>query len=53
VDLIVPGKEKQVLHGRYRIDEGVLSLVVGAGAARPADFTTDRDQVLLVLTRQR
>jgi uncharacterized protein (TIGR03067 family) len=49
IDLTVPGTNGRVLHGIYRLEDGVLSVAVGVGDARPTDFSISADQVLMVL----
>lgn len=50
IDLKVPGKNGRVMHGIYQLDQGILTLAVGAGEARPKSFASAEDVILVVLT---
>ncbi len=50
VDMRVPDNEDAVLLGIYKLEDDILSLVVGTGN-RPTNFTNSETQVMLVLKR--
>ena len=50
IDFTVPDTGK-VLRGIYRLEDGVLNILVGPGDDRPGSFSNTADQILLVLKR--
>jgi uncharacterized protein (TIGR03067 family) len=51
LNLKIPGNDNQVLLGIYRLENDLLSLVIGTGNVRPKLFGPFDHQVLLVLKR--
>jgi uncharacterized protein (TIGR03067 family) len=51
IDLKAPGKGKQVLRGIYRLENGLLTIAVGVGGARPQSFEKKADRILLLMKR--